>query len=352
MKKEIIEILDFDDDKPKVGRPRLADKKTKRKSIIIASVSFIFVVALLIFGYGTLFGFKNLNLMANVNGTSNSNEVVLIDEISPLVKNITIKKDTARKVYVSILPASASNKNLSYESSDESIAVVDNNGKVVGVNKGNAVITARTTDGTSLTAEFYVKVINNNTGSCDITSLSKTSKGIYYETECNNAKIKEIAYKTDGNYDTLLTKKLSDEIKLSKNQLKNDVTLKVIYYPNNSKITKYVTKTLKTSQKTTTTKTGVCHLQIKEVKTNSAKYDVDCKNATISDIAYKIGNGSYVGIDSSNLADTVLFEESDVTRILYFNVNYTIDGTNTKKTVTESSIIQKAVTTTSTNNNE
>ena len=351
MKKEIVEFLDFEEEKPKVGRPKLASKKDKKRSLLIAGISFVFVVLLLIFGYGTLFGFKNLNLRASLNNPVSNNETILIDEISPLIKNITLKKDTARKVYTSVLPANASNKNLHYESSDEHVAVVDNNGKVVGVNKGSAVITARTTDGTSLSAEFYVNVLDNNTGSCKITSLSKLSDSVYYETECNNASIKEVQYKVKGDsYNALLSKKLSDKIKLSKEELKKDITLKVVYYPNNSKITKYDTKVLKNNIVTTTTPKGLCTLQIKEVKTNSARYDVTCHEATVNDIAYKIGNGSYVGIDSSNLADTVLFEESDVTRVIYFNVNYTIDGTKTKKTITESSIIQKSVTTTTSNN--
>ena len=57
MKKEIVEYLGFEDNsKNPVGRPKLADKKTKKKSLIIASISFTFVILLLIFGYGTLFG--------------------------------------------------------------------------------------------------------------------------------------------------------------------------------------------------------------------------------------------------------------------------------------------------------
>jgi anti-sigma28 factor (negative regulator of flagellin synthesis) len=55
---------------------------------------------------------------------------------------------------------------------------------------------------------------------------------------------------------------------------------------------------------------------------NQARYDVTCKNASVNKIAYKIGNGSYVGLDSSSLADVVLFEESDVTRVIYFNLEY------------------------------
>ena len=82
-------------------------------------------------------------------------------------------------------------------------------------------------------------------------------------------------------------------------------------------------------------------MNIKDVKSNSAKYDISCTNATVTKIAYKIGNGSYVGIDSSSLADTVLYEESDVTRVIYFNIEYQIDGTTKKNSVTKSSIIEK-----------
>ena len=147
MKKDIVEYLGFDDDgKNKVGRPKLADKKTKKKSLIIASVSFVFVLLLLVFGYGTLFGFKNLDLRGSVTSSENKEEV-LVEEIKPLVKDITLKAGTARKVYLTVLPATATNKDISYESSDESVATVDSNGKVVGISVGNAIITAKTNDG-------------------------------------------------------------------------------------------------------------------------------------------------------------------------------------------------------------
>ena len=119
MKKDIVEYLGFEDNsKNPVGRPKLADKKTKRKSLIIAGVSFTFVILLLIFGYGTLFGFRNLNLKGAV-VQNNTNKNVLVEEISPLVKDITIKSGTARKVYLTVLPANAYNKDISYTSSDD-----------------------------------------------------------------------------------------------------------------------------------------------------------------------------------------------------------------------------------------
>lgn len=348
MKKDIVEYLGFNDEeeKNKVGRPKLADKKTKRKSLIIAGISFFAVILLLIFGYGTLFGFKNLNLK----GTISNNEIkqdVLVEEIKPLVKDITLKTGTARKVYLTVLPASASNKSISYKSSDETVASVDDEGKVVGLSVGNATITATTNDGSNLSTTFDIKVIKNAEGKCVFTSLSKTSYGVEYETECNNAKIKEIQYKVgDDNFEKLLTKKTTDEVKFSKKQLEEKITFKVVYYPNNSKITKYETKTLNGISKTTKAPTGSCVLSLKDVKASSAKYDITCKNASVTKIAYKIGNGSYVGLESSSLADTIIYEESDVTRVIYFNVEYLIDGTNKVKTLTKSSIIEKKIITT------
>lgn len=341
MKKDFTEYLGFEDEMPKkVGRPKLADKETKKKSLIIAGVSFFAVIMLLIFGYGTLFGFNNQDLLASINKNT-SNENILIDEINPLVKDITLKVGTKRKVYLTILPASASNKNIVYTSSDENVASVDKDGKVTALNEGVAIIIATTTDGTNKTAEFNIKVIKDASGKCLFSHLGKTSNGISYQIDCDNAKVKEIQYKIgNGAYEKLLTTKLNDNVKFSNEQLKKKITLKVIYYPNNSKVSKYSSKTINT-QTTTNEKKGSCTLDIKEVNKNSCKYDITCDNATVTKIAYKIGNGSYVGIDKSALADTILFEESDVTRQLYFNIEYQIDGTTRTKTITKTSIIEK-----------
>lgn len=341
-KKDIVEYLGFtDDEKLKVGRPKLADAKTKRKSLFIAACSFLFVILLLIFGYGTLFGFRSLNLSATVTG-NDSKEEVLVEQINPLVKNITLKVDTARKVYLTILPTDATDKTIKYESLNENVATVDENGKVVGVAEGETKIIAKTIDGSDLSASFNVTVIKNASGSCEFTSLTKTSSGVSYITSCNNATIKEIQYKIgDGNYETLSTKKSSDEVKLSKKQLKQDITFKIVYYPNNSKVTAYATKSIKQSKTTTTAPSGSCTLELKDVNSNSAKYSISCENASVSEIAYKIGNGSYIGLDASSLADTVIFEESNTTRIIYFSVSYVVDGTNKINTITKNTIIEK-----------
>lgn len=343
--KKPIEYLGFDDEdeKRKVGRPKLADDKMKKKSLIIAAVSFFAVIFLLVFGYGTLFGFNSFDLLGLVGGEQKVKEEVLITEIKPLVKNLTIKQGTIRKVYLMISPSSATNKEIEYSSSNLDVATVSKDGKVTGVSKGQAIITATTKDGSNKTAEFNVDVIEDATGSCFFTSLNKTSEGIEYSVECDNAKIKEVQYKIgDNNYEKLLTKKLSDLVPFSEKQMEEEITFKVVYYPNKSKVSKYKTKKVENKKTTTSKFNGSCELTLDDVTTNSIKYDISCNNASVSKIAYKIGNGSYVGIDPSSLADTILFEESGVTRMIYFNVEYKVDGSNQIKSISKNSIIQAA----------
>lgn len=341
MKKEG-EFFGSDIDKNPVGRPRLADKETKRKSLIIATISFVAVLLLIVFGYGTLFGFKSNDLIGRIVREDKNGKKVLITEIKPLVKDITLKENTARKVYLTVLPSSATNKSIKYESMDPSIAEVDKNGKVTALSPGKTKIVATTLDGSNKTAKFNIKVLKDGSGYCSFSSLTKKYNGIDYSINCDNAKVKEIQYSIDdGNYNKLLTKKLNDTVPFSEKQLEGNISFKVIYYPNNSKVAKYKLRKF-SGKNVTTTKalSGTCDLTIKEVETNSAKYDVTCENATVSKLAYKIGNGSYVGLEPSSLADTIIFEESDVTRVIYFNVEYFIDGTDSIKSISKSSVIQ------------
>lgn len=344
MKKDFLEHLGFTEEelKGKVGRPKLADHETKKKSIILASFAFIVVVLLLIFGYGTLFGFDKFALLASVRNKKTEYESnVLITDIKPLISKIKLREGTKRKLYLSIKPSGSGNKKISYTSSNEEIARVDDEGRVVGVGVGKAVITAKTLDGSDKEAKFNINVIKNVSGTCDIKDFTLATASVNYNIECDNAKVKEIQYKIgDSDYKTLITKKLNDKINLSKKDLKEKLSLKVIYYPNNSKVTKYTTKKI---NNTTTTKgtVGFCDLVLKEVKSNMTKYDISCNNASVTKIAYKIGSGSYIGISNSNLADTIIYEESDVTRTIYFDVDYVIDGTKRTKTINKSSIIEK-----------
>ncbi len=351
--KDPIEYLGFDDEeevKRKVGRPKLADKAQKRRSLIVAGFSFVAVAVLLVFGYGTLFGFKTINLRgtAMINPQT-SGQNIIISEIKPIFKNITLKAGTSRKLYVRISPVDASNKELNYASSDEKVLSVDETGKVTALKEGNSVVTVSTKDGSDKSTKFYVSVVKNADGECSFSRLTKTNTGIDYQVECSNATIKNIYYKIDnGKYSKLLTKKPYDSVKLSDSQKSKMITFKVAYYANNSNVAKYSTRTIKPQTSTTTKVNGGCSLNILNVTVDSAKYKINCTNSSVTNIAYKIGNGSYVGLDKSNLADTVIFEDSDVTRIIYFKVDYKVDGTNQINSITKTSVVQKSLNKTTT----
>ena len=351
--KDPIEYLGFDDEeevKRKVGRPKLADKAQKKRSLIVAGFSFIAVAVLLVFGYGTLFGFKTINLRGTAMiKPQNNGEKIIISDIKPIFKNITLKAGTARKLYVRISPVDATNKELSYSSSDEKVLAVDETGKVTALKEGNSVVTVSTKDGSNKSTKFYVSVVRNADGECSFSRLSKTNSGVNYQVECSNANIKNIYYKIGNEkYSKLLTKKPYDSVRLSEEQKNKLVTFKVVYYANNSNVTKYSTRTIKPTVSTTTKINGGCSLNIVNVSVDSAKYKINCTNSSVTNIAYKIGNGSYVGLDKSNLADTVIFEDSDVTRIIYFKVEYKVDGTSQINSITKTSVVQKSVTKTTT----
>lgn len=332
-----------DNDKYSVGRPKLADSKTKRKSLIFAIVSLFIVALLFVFGYSSLFNVNPKKLIGSLFNKGVSQENVLMEDISPIIKDVKLKEGTTKKIYVKIAPTNATNKDIKYSSSDESIVTVDKNGNIFGVSIGNATITAITADGSDITAEFNITVLKNASGICKFSKLNLVGNEINYEISCDNAKIKAVEFKTDKTYKSLVSKKSTGTVKLSDDDIKKDINFKVIYYPNSSKVTKYSIKTLKNKKEDKIASKGMCEVNIKEINSSSCKYDITCENATVSNIAYKIGNGSYIGIEKSNLADTIFFEEQDVTRVIYIKVNYKIDGTDKTYESSKSSVIDKKI---------
>ena len=75
--------------------------------------------------------------------------------VDPTTVDLVVGESTS--VTVTITPAEATNKALSYTSSDETVATVDAEGKVTGVKSGSATITVTTEDG-GKTATFEVNV--------------------------------------------------------------------------------------------------------------------------------------------------------------------------------------------------
>ncbi len=80
----------------------------------------------------------------------------------------TINAGSTETLTATVTPADALNKNVTWSSSDESVATVSSNGVVTGVSKGTAVITATTVDGgytASCTVTVTKRVTFNTTNS-------------------------------------------------------------------------------------------------------------------------------------------------------------------------------------------
>lgn len=72
---------------------------------------------------------------------------------------------TSTTPVVEITPTNATNQKLSWSSSDESVATVDETGKITGVSAGTAIITVKTTDGSDITVTKSITVYNYPTDS-------------------------------------------------------------------------------------------------------------------------------------------------------------------------------------------
>ena len=72
-----------------------------------------------------------------------------------------LKVDEELKLIASILPEDATNKEVSWISSDEKVAKVDENGKVTAIAEGKSVITVTTKDG-GFTASCEITVLPND----------------------------------------------------------------------------------------------------------------------------------------------------------------------------------------------
>lgn len=68
-----------------------------------------------------------------------------------------------------ILPDNASNKKLVWSSSNTDVVTVDDSGKVTALKEGSATVTAKTTDGSNLSASCEITVVKQNEGRAILT---------------------------------------------------------------------------------------------------------------------------------------------------------------------------------------
>ena len=119
---------------------------------------------------------------SNENGESEKVDVPSFKTKPIAVTGVTIEPKTASvdvdattKLNSTVAPSTATNKSVSYKSSDEAVATVSSNGTVTGVAEGDATITVTTQDGNksdTATVTVNAAVINVTGVTLDKTTLS------------------------------------------------------------------------------------------------------------------------------------------------------------------------------------
>ncbi|MFQ9147992.1 MAG: leucine-rich repeat protein [Eubacteriales bacterium] len=101
----------------------------------------------------------NKNLTFKLIGGSEEKEI----ESVTLPTTLELRVGETSTLTASVLPKDASDKTLTWSSSDENVATVDENGKVTAVKAGNAVITATASNNVSASCELTVAEISDFT---------------------------------------------------------------------------------------------------------------------------------------------------------------------------------------------
>lgn len=84
-----------------------------------------------------------------------------VSDITFTDQEIEIQLGEGRKLTPDIQPSNATNKKLSWSSSDTNIVTVDEQGNILGVGRGKATITATATDGSNVSASCTINVLFN-----------------------------------------------------------------------------------------------------------------------------------------------------------------------------------------------
>ena len=137
-------------------------------------------------GTVTAKGAGQATIKVTVGDVSATCKVNVVQPVTSIYLNKTSLEMTALDTYqlqASVYPSDANNKEISWESSDEKVAIVDENGLVQAKEKGTAVITAKAKDGSEVSRSCKVTVKNT---AYIITDISKLESTHNYENNCSD----------------------------------------------------------------------------------------------------------------------------------------------------------------------
>lgn len=225
------------------------------------------------------------------------------------VKVSSIKlNDTSKTLYngksttlkATVFPINATNKSLTWKSSNTKVATVDKNGKVKALKVGNAIITATSTDGSNVSAQCKIKVVQR------VTKITLNKSIINLSKKGKTAKLKATVYPNNA-YDKSInwTSNNKKVATVDKNGKIKATTNKGVTYiiaktkDGSNKSAKLLVVVGPKVQKITLNKSSVTVNRSTKNITYQLKKSIKNKNATYKAVDWYTSNKNIATVDSN-----------------------------------------------------
>ena len=224
-------------------------------------------------------------------------------KVSSIKLNATSKtlyngKSTTLKA--TVFPINATNKSLTWKSSNTKVATIDKNGKVKALKVGNATITATSTDGSNVSAQCKIKVVQRVTKiklNKSIINLSKKGKTAKLKATVlpNNAYNKSVTWKSNNT--KVVTVDKNGKIKATTN--KGTTYVNAIAKDGRKIRTRILVVVGKKVKKITLNKTSVTLNRGAKNRTFQLKKAIKNKNATYKGVSWYSSNKNVATVNSN-----------------------------------------------------
>lgn len=224
-------------------------------------------------------------------------------KVSSIKLNATSKtlyngKSTTLKA--TFFPTNATNKSLTWKSSNTKVATVDKNGKVKALKVGNAIITATSTDGSNVSAQCKIKVVQRVTKitlNKSIINLSKKGKTAKLKVTVlpNDAYNKSVTWKSNNT--KVVTVDKNGKIKATTN--KGTTYVNAIAKDGRKIRTRILVVVGKKVKKITLNKSSVTLNRGAKNRTFQLKKAIKNKNATYKGVSWYSSNKNVATVNSN-----------------------------------------------------
>lgn len=273
-------------------------------------------------------------------------------KVSPDTLTLTKKGETAQ-LTAEVTPSYADNKRVTWQSSDEKVATVDENGKVTAVGNGTATITATSVSGSyTATVSVTVKIpveIQKLTIEAEKETLTKIGESteLKVKIEPENADLQKLIWKSDN-------EKVATTDENGKVTAVGNGTAEITVTTEDGKITASIMITVKVPDEPTINKsTGFRRLRARSVKQTKTSVTLQWNIIKDADGYFIYGNRCNTGTKSYKYrklaiitgGDISTWTQKDLKKGTYYK--YVVKAyrmVNGKKVVTDISISVHAVT--------